>query len=43
VRTVEHGDDPAATRRAVLEAIGRRYTPVAAPDGQRDEPDAGGV
>jgi hypothetical protein len=43
VRTVERGNDPAATRRAVLEAIGRRYTPVAAPGGERDEPDGGGV
>jgi hypothetical protein len=43
VRAVEAGDDAAGTRRAVLEAIRHRYTPVAAPDGDRDEPDAGGV
>lgn len=31
VRALEGDSDPAGTRRAVLQAIGRRYTPVAAP------------
>jgi Helicase HerA, central domain len=43
VRAVEREADPAATRRAVLEAIARRYTPVAAPGDERDGPNAGGV
>jgi hydroxymethylpyrimidine pyrophosphatase-like HAD family hydrolase len=43
VRAVEGEADPAATRRAVLEAIARRYTPVATIGDERDGPDAGGV
>jgi len=43
VRAVEGEADPAATRRAVLEAIARRYTPVATTGYERDGPDAGGV
>jgi hypothetical protein len=31
VQALENDPDPVATRRAVLQAIGRRYTPVAAP------------
>ena len=43
VRAVEGEADPAATRRVVLEAIARRYTPVATTGDERDGPDAGGV
>jgi len=38
VRTLEGLDDAEGTRRAVLEAIGRRYTPVASP-GTGGDPD----
>jgi len=34
VRALESNDDAEATRRAVLEAIARRYTPVASPEGR---------
>jgi len=43
VRALEGRDDPDGTRRAVLDSIGRRYTPVAAPDAARDERGARGV
>ena len=37
VAALEAGGDAAATRRAVLDAIGRRYTPVATADAPRGE------
>ncbi len=43
VRALERDGDAAATRAAVLEAIGRRYTPVAAPDAARDQRGRAGV
>ena len=43
VRALEGAADPDRTRRAVLEAIGRRYTPVATPDAARDERGVRGV
>jgi hypothetical protein len=43
VRALESHDDASATRRAALEAIARRYTPVASPEPAGDEPPPRGV
>jgi hydroxymethylpyrimidine pyrophosphatase-like HAD family hydrolase len=43
VGALERRDDPDGTRRAVLDSIGRRYTPVASPEVGRDERGSRGV